>query len=105
MSKKWLGNLMLLLAAVIWGGGFVSQTEAMKVAAPFAFQATRFLIGGIALLPVIALMDKKGISKKPDGKKAKKHQLISGIICGLILFSACTPQQLGLFLKNTSNRC
>lgn len=98
MKKRWIGNLMLLLAAMIWGAAFVAQTEAMKYTQPFTFQATRFFLGGIVLLPVIAIMDKKGNAKKPVTKDQKKYQLFAGIICGLILFAACSPQQLGLML-------
>ncbi|MBP3633012.1 MAG: DMT family transporter [Oscillospiraceae bacterium] len=99
MSKKWIGNLMLLLASMIWGAAFVAQTEAMKYTGPFTFQATRFFLGGLVLLPVIAVMDKRGNPKKPVTKEAKKYQLFAGIICGLILFAACSPQQLGLMLQ------
>lgn len=99
MSKKWIGIIMLLLAAMIWGGGFVSQTEGMKYVEPFTFQGVRFLIGSMVLLPVIAISDRIGNSQKPITAAQKKHQLISGLICGLILFAACTPQQLGLKLE------
>lgn len=98
ISKKWIGNIMLFLAAMIWGGAFVAQTEAMKYTQPFTFQATRFFLGGIVLIPVILIRDKKGNPKKPVTKAMKKHQLFAGLICGLILFAACSPQQLGLML-------
>lgn len=99
MKKQWSGIIMLLLAAMIWGGGFVSQTEGMKYAEPFTFQGTRFLIGSLVLLPVIAIKDRMGNPVKPVTKAQKKHHLICGMICGLILFMACTPQQLGLKLQ------
>lgn len=99
MSKKWIGNLMLLLASMIWGAAFVAQTEAMKYTQPFTFQATRFFLGALVLLPVIAIIDRKGNAKKPATKEAKKYQCFAGIVCGLILFAACSPQQLGLMLE------
>lgn len=99
MKKQWSGIIMLLLAAMIWGGGFVSQTEGMKYAEPFTFQGTRFLIGSLVLLPVIAVRDRMGNADRPKTKAQKKHHWISGLICGLILFAACTPQQLGLKLQ------
>ena len=99
MSKKWIGNMMLLLAAMIWGAAFTAQTEAMNYVEPFTFQAIRFFLGGIVLLPVIAVIDKRGNNKKPVTKDAKKYQLFCGIVCGLILFAACSPQQIGLMLN------
>lgn len=90
---------MLLLAAMIWGAAFTAQTEAMNYVQPFTFQAVRFFLGGIVLLPVIAVMDKRGNMKKPIEKDAKKYQLFCGIVCGLILFAACSPQQIGLMLN------
>ena len=98
MSKKWIGNIMLFLAAMIWGAAFVAQTKAMDLMQPFTFQASRFFLGGIVLLPVIACMDKKGNVKRPKTPAEKKYQLKCGMICGLILFLACSPQQLGLML-------
>lgn len=99
MSKKWIGSILLFLAATIWGAAFVAQAAAMKYMEPFTFQATRFFLGSLVLLPVIAIMDKKGNQRKPVTKEAKKYQLFAGIICGLILFAACSPQQLGLMLE------
>jgi hypothetical protein len=58
MSKKTMGNLMLLAAAMIWGAAFVAQTVGMDYVGPFTFQAVRYLLGGMILLPVIAVMDK-----------------------------------------------
>ena len=91
--------MMLLLAAMIWGAAFTAQTEAMNYVEPFTFQAIRFFLGGIVLLPVIAVIDKRGNNKKPVTKDAKKYQLFCGIVCGLILFAACSPQQIGLMLN------
>lgn len=98
MKKKWIGNILLFAAAMIWGGAFVAQTEAMKFTQPFTFQAARFFLGALVLVPVIAIMDKKGNPKKPETAAQKKHQAFAGTVCGIILFAACSPQQLGLML-------
>ncbi len=96
MSKRTVGNLMLLAAAMIWGAAFVAQTVGMDHVEPFTFQAIRFLIGSVVLLPVIFFMDKKGNRHKPVTKEQKKYLWISGLVCGLILFVACSLQQFGL---------
>ncbi len=49
-------NLVLLLAAAIWGGGFVAQSTAMASIGPFWFVGLRFAIAALAVLP-FALME------------------------------------------------
>ena len=46
-------GLLLLLAAFIWGIAFVAQSVGMDYMGPCTFNASRFLIGGVVLLPVI----------------------------------------------------
>ena len=96
MSKRMLGNLLLLLGAMIWGAAFVAQSVGMEYVGPFTFQCTRSFLGSLVLLPVIALTDKKGSSKKPQTPGQRRDLLLSGLVCGLCLFAACSLQQLGL---------
>lgn len=96
MSKRMLGNLMLLGAAMIWGAAFVAQTVGMEYVEPFTFQAVRCFLASIVLLPVIWIMDKKGNPHKPVTAAERKTQLFYGAICGVFLFAACSLQQLGL---------
>ena len=46
-------SLLLLLTATIWGVAFVAQSVGMDYMGPCTFNAARFFIGGIVLLPVI----------------------------------------------------
>jgi drug/metabolite transporter (DMT)-like permease len=46
-------NLLLLLAAAIWGGGFVAQSTAMKAIGPFWFIGLRFAVATVAVLPFL----------------------------------------------------
>ena len=96
MNKRFMGNAMLLSAAMIWGASFVAQTVGMDYVGPFTFQTVRCFLASLVLLPVIALIDKKGNSKKPVTATAKKDQLIYGILCGVVLFVSCSLQQIGL---------
>lgn len=95
MKQQTRGSLMLLLCAMVWGAAFVAQSEGMNYVGPFTMQATRYFLAGLVLLPVIALRDKKGVSVRPVGNAAK-HQLLCGVICGTILFSASIIQQFGI---------
>lgn len=96
MSKRFTGNLLLLLTAMIWGAAFVAQSVGMDYVEPFTFQACRSLLGSLVLLPVIAVMDRRGNAKKPSNAAERKHLLLSGLLCGLFLFTACSLQQLGI---------
>jgi drug/metabolite transporter (DMT)-like permease len=44
---------MLLLAAIVWGGGFVAQRTASVNLGFFSFNAVRFLLAGVVMLPFI----------------------------------------------------
>ena len=51
-------SLLLLLTATIWGVAFVAQSVGMDYVGPFTFNAVRCLIGGVVLLPCIAILNK-----------------------------------------------
>ena len=96
-AKKLRANLLLLLTAMIWGAAFVAQSVSMDYIGPFTFLCSRSILGGVVLLPVIALMDKK---KDTDEKEAsashKKTLLMGGLACGVALFVASAFQQIGI---------
>ena len=96
MSKRMFGNLALLVTAMIWGSAFVAQSVGMDYVGPFTFQSARSLLGALVLLPVIFLMDRRGNDRKPVTPPQRKKLILCGIICGTLLFIACSLQQIGL---------
>lgn len=97
MKKELKGNLMLLLTAMIWGSGFVAQSEGMRYVGPLTMQAARYLLSGLVLLPVIALRDRRGHSvNRPQNAAERRHLLRCGLVCGILLAAASTLQQYGL---------
>ena len=96
MKKRMTGSLMLLLATVIWGSAFVSQSVAMEYMQPFSFQAIRCFLGFLIMLPIIYILDrangKKGFLTLWQDKLLWK----AGILCGIPLFLACNLQQFAL---------
>ncbi|MGD2144664.1 MAG: EamA family transporter, partial [Anaerolineae bacterium] len=52
-SERWQADFVLLLVAVVWGSAFVAQRLGMGHVGPFAFNAARFAIGSLALIPVL----------------------------------------------------
>ena len=90
-------SLLLLLTATIWGVAFVAQSVGMDYVDLFTFNVMRSIIGGVVLLPCIALLGKingKGnteAAKKMDGKE-RKTLFIGGIACGVLLCIASNLQ-------------
>lgn len=93
------GSAMLVLTALIWGGAFVAQSKGMDHVGPLTFNAVRFIIGAIVLLPVIAALDagkkRRGTYQKPT-REDRRTLLIAGLLCGLALASATLVQQYAI---------
>ena len=99
MSRNLKGNLLLILAALLWGVSFVMQDKAGEVLSPFAINGIRSIIGSFFLIPVIIVFFY--INKKPFFEKtweAKKDLLLSGVLCGVFLCIATNFQQFGIIL-------
>lgn len=87
---------MLILTAFIWGTAFVAQSVGMNYLEPFTFNGIRSIIGGIALLPCIVLLQKLNGKGKEKAEEDKKMLLAGGVLCGLLLFAASSLQQQGI---------
>ena len=89
--------MLLLLAAVIWGAAFTAQSVGMEHLGPFSFNAIRFSIGGVVMLPVVAFRQ-RSLKKKAAGPEAgfTKRLVFTGVLCGLLLTLANSIQQIGL---------
>ena len=85
-------NLMLLLTAFIWGFGFVAQDEAMKHLDAYSFNALRFLLGALSLLPLVCF---SGTTKASSFNGGKPFWVIGGL-AGIALLFGATLQQLGI---------
>ncbi|MBP1559339.1 MAG: DMT family transporter [Oscillospiraceae bacterium] len=96
MNSRLRGNLMLLLTAFIWGTAFVAQSVGADFVGPFTFICVRSILGGLVLLPVIFVLDKAGITQKPQTRADKKTLLTGGICCGAALAIASVVQQMGV---------
>lgn len=113
MSKKAKSNILLLITAIIWGSAFVAQ-KAGTTLEPFTYNGIRTLIGGIALLPMIAVFSGKGSgsadraaggAEDPSAKQQSRRDLImGGVCCGLVLFVASTLQQFGMYFDTDAGK-
>jgi len=93
ITERIVPRFVLLLTAVIWGFAFVAQREGMKDVGPFLFNAARFSLGGLALLPVLVYRRKKAEEKRRSGGKGL---LIGYLAAGVVLFASASLQQGGL---------
>ncbi len=97
MSKNLKGNLILLIAAIIWGLAFVAQDKAADTVPPFAINAVRSYIGFLFLLPVSAFISRKrGEGLVPETKEARRNLAMAGILCGVMLTISANLQQFGI---------
>ncbi|MEE1279906.1 MAG: DMT family transporter [Oscillospiraceae bacterium] len=99
MSKNLKGNLLLVLAALIWGVSFVMQDKAAELLPAFTINGVRSLIGTAALLPLIIFRSKKSGAPIFEGTpKQRKNLILAGILCGAALCIATNFQQFGIAL-------
>ena len=88
-------DLLMLIAAAIWGFAFVAQREGMETMGPFLFSGVRFLLGVVALSPVVWYLSKKPQQSHKAEVSAKKL-ILAGTVAGLLLFGGISCQQVGL---------
>lgn len=102
MSDKNKGNLILLLTAVLWGTGFISQKLGNRVMPPMTFNAVRQLMAAVVLTPIAmrGLRTSGYLSKKHNTQGQidyrKKRLLKAGVLCGLFMLIGTATQQIGL---------
>lgn len=94
-NNKLKGPVYCVLAAMIWGLGFVSQKSGAHIGT-LTFNGIRTLLGGLVLIPVVIYTHRKSNKALPEGEKKKfdfKGTLIGGAFCGLALCIAGNLQQ------------
>lgn len=95
MLKKYKGDIILIIAAFVYGSGLVAQSEGNALG-PWTFSATRFLLGSLVLLPLAVFIR----NRKTPEEKAKEmtvREMLPGVLvvaADLVLMVIC--QQYGL---------
>ena len=100
MSKS-ISLLSALLCTFIWGTTFIAQDTGMDDIGPFTFNAVRFFVGFLAILPLVFLFETKKYSF--EFKKDKKLILRLTIIIGFSLFFGSALQQVALLYTDVAN--
>jgi len=93
-TKTLRSDLLLLVAAFIWGTTFVAQRMGMSHIGPMTYNALRFALGAVTLVPVIRMLPVNG--HPSDGRRGLRFLLCGGALAGLALFGGASMQQIGL---------
>mgnify|MGYP000150304320 CR=1 FL=1 len=111
MNKKELQtDIMLIIAAILWGLGFVAQRDGMNYIGPFYYTTIRFAIGAISLIPIyfitkkneptIVVKDRRSkVNKNNEDQESnveRKTVVFAGLVVGVLLFLGVNAQQVGL---------
>lgn len=102
-SSKLKSDLILLLAAVIWGFAFVAQRVGMDYVGPFTYTAVRFTLGCLVLLPILLFRKNNAYNNLNPPPSEKRKIITLQLILGLILFGGISFQQYGLQYTTAGN--
>jgi len=86
-------DALLLLAAALWGFGFVAQRLGMETLGPFTYNAARFALGTLAMLALARVAFGRGTW---SNHMAHRAGWVWGLWAGVWLFAAASAQQIGL---------
>ena len=96
-NQQQVSYIILLLAAIIWGFAFVAQRSGMEHIGPLLFNAIRFFMGGLLLIPFY-------LYSKQANKEIKTNKISPLFLWpGIILFLASFLQQKGMVYTSAGN--
>lgn len=91
-----IAHLLLWATAAIWGFAFVAQSVGMENLGPHSFNAMRFLLATLSLLPLLLIF-------KPKKSQKNRKLWLGGLTAGGCLFLGFTCQQIGLQYTTAGN--
>jgi drug/metabolite transporter (DMT)-like permease len=100
MSKT-LSLFSALLCTFIWGTTFIAQDTGMDDIGPFTFNAVRFFVGFLAIIPLVILFEIKKF--KSEFKLNFKTFVTLSFLIGVSLFLGSALQQVSLLYTDVAN--
>ena len=100
MSKS-VSLLSALLCTFIWGTTFIAQDTGMDDIGPFTFNAVRFFVGFLAILPLSLFFEKKKL--KFEFQIGQRTFFTLSFLIGLSLFLGSALQQVALLYTDVAN--
>ncbi len=102
-ARRLRANALLLLASAIWGFAFVAQRVGAESVDAFTFNAVRFAMGAVALVPVVWWLDRHRRTPRPIRAQATRAVLLPGLITGALLAVAVGMQQIAMSHTTAGN--
>ncbi len=96
-------TLLLFMTAMIWGFAFIAQRVGVDHIGNYTFNAVRFILGSVSLIPVILIFERKNEDKAAQKAKMKKTVKI-GALAGVVLFTASTLQLYGIKVTGSAGK-
>jgi len=90
-----------IFCTFIWGTTFIAQDTGMDKIGPLTFNATRFFVGFLSIIPFALLIEKKKIFKEINNNRKLFFNLLFWI--GLFLFLGTYLQQAALLYTDVAN--
>ena len=100
MSKT-LSLVSALLCTFIWGTTFIAQDTGMDDIGPFTFNAVRFFVGFLAIIPLVFFFEIKKIHS--ELKLDTRTFLALSFLIGFSLFLGSALQQVALLYTDVAN--
>ncbi len=100
MSKT-VSLLSALLCTFIWGTTFIAQDTGMDNIGPFTFNAVRFSVGFLAIVPLAFIFEVKKF--KSEFRLDFKTFITLSFLIGLSLFLGSALQQIALLYTDVAN--
>ncbi len=98
-KSSYFSEILLLLTAAIWGFAFVAQRIGMNYIKPFTYNAIRFLLGAVTLIPVFLILN----NKRQKIIEIEKKDVPRILLTGIVLFIAANLQQIGIVYTTAGN--
>ncbi len=87
-------DITLLIISIIWGSAFVAQRVAGQMGSVYQFNAARYLLAALVVLPFV---------KRSDVKSIPRDQYKWMFIAGFFLFVGSALQQAGMVYTTAGN--
>lgn len=97
-------NLLMLIAAMIWGSAFVAQRLSLDAIGPFLFTGLRFLLGALVVLTMIVGVRRAALAELSKREPGGARELLgAGALLGVVLAASISLQQIGLQYTKVAN--
>jgi drug/metabolite transporter (DMT)-like permease len=94
-------DLTLLVVSVIWGSAFVAQRVAGQMGSVYYFNAARYLLAALVVLPFVPRQ--KSFNIKDSLEKYPREQFKWMFVAGFVLFLGSALQQAGMVYTTAGN--